>query len=476
MVTNPKFFGQSTTGSQSQIEDGIDFPHTGLLKALSTASSGRYGLSGFNITVAGTTGITVAAGEILYNGKVTAVTGASLTLSATHTNGYHLLVAPRPTNEDSDAATPLTSTVVLRNPAAANKVPAFTLGDTIIAVITHTGSAPFLQYLTYDKTSQAFSIAHDSSTQGTGTTYTEMGTIEADSAGVTIEASSATGAANLTIQTTDADRDIIFKGNDGGSQGTTNKTITFNWSDLIAQFNDIALLTTSTITATGAIISGGVTLTGGGTVTNHGDNRVVTSGAANTNLNGEANLTFNGVTLANTGSYTATGGVDVNLAVNAGTTMNAGGLISGAGIKSNKYFATAFETLDPNHGPTQPSGDYSYIFIGDITQNQPPHGPTNLFSITLPPAPQVVGRLLHFKNLAATSIVIVAQVGENIDSTATATVPPTTGSTTLTPASGPTASYITLAPLQTITLMSVGGEGGLVPPLVAGYYIMSAMS
>ena len=187
MVTNPKFFGQSTTGSQSQIEDGIDFPHTGLLKALSTASSGRYGLSGFNITVAGTTGITVAAGEILYNGKVTAVTGASLTLSATHTNGYHLLVAPRPTNEDSDAATPLTSTVVLRNPAAANKVPAFTLGDTIIAVITHTGSAPFLQYLTYDKTSQAFSIAHDNSTDGTGVNYTEMGKIEATSTGIVMK-------------------------------------------------------------------------------------------------------------------------------------------------------------------------------------------------------------------------------------------------------------------------------------------------
>lgn len=324
MVTNPKFFGQSTTGTQSQIEDGIDFPHTGLLKALSTASSGRYALSGFNITVAGTTGITVAAGETLYNGKVTAVTGASLTLSATHTNGYHLLVAPRPTNEDSDAATPLTSTVVLRNPAAANKVPAFVLGDTIIAVITHTGSAPFLQYLTYDKTSQAFSIAHDNSTDGTGVTYTEMGTIEATSTGIVMKASSATGGADIVIETADSNRDIVFKGNDGGTPVTA---LTLDMSE-----GGKAIFA-------GEVTSAGTVLTGGGVVANHGDNRIVTSGAANTNLNGESNLTFNG----STNVLAVTGGI-------TGTTLTTTGLIT----------TTA-------NNITAPSGSVSAVSIGGGT-------------------------------------------------------------------------------------------------------------
>tara|TARA_R100000734_G_C3318860_1_gene113594 strand:- start:80 stop:2221 length:2142 start_codon:yes stop_codon:yes gene_type:complete len=339
-VTNPKFFGQSTTGTPNQIEDSVDFPHTGLLKALSTASSGRYALSGFNITPAGTTGITVAAGEILYNGKVTTVNGASLTLSASHTNGYHLLVAPRPTNEDGNGATPLTSTVVLRNPTAANKVAEYTLGDTIIAVITHTGSDPHIQYLTYDKTSQAFSIAHDNSIDGTGTTYTEMGTIEATATGIVIQQDSATNLGNIQIKNNDQDRDIIFTMDDGGVE----KSITLNADIATAQFADFS------ITTNGSVTAGGVTLSGGGTVSNHGNNRVITSGAANTDLNAEANLTFDGATLAVTGDIT-------------GTTVTTTGLIT---TSANNISAPAGSVTGVSIG----AGTNGLSNLGKYTQSQ----------------------------------------------------------------------------------------------------------
>ena len=458
MVTNPKFFGQSTTGTPNQVEDGVDFPHTGLLKALSTASSGRYAISGFDITPAGTTGITVAAGEIIYNGKVTTVNGASLTLSSSHTNGYHLLVAPRPTNEDSNAATPLTSTVVLRNPAAANKVPDYTLGDTIIAVITHTGSDPHIQYLTYDKTSQAFSIAHDNSIDGTGTTYTEMGTIEATATGIVIQQDSATNLGNIEIKNNDQDRDIIFTMDDGGVE----KSITLNADIATAQFADFS------ITTNGSVTAGGVTLSGGGTVANHGNNRIITSGATNTDLNGEANMTFDGANVQLTGSIVATGGLDAGLAVNANilssasTTTAGGNLIAQDGILNRKYFAqTVVEVLDVNPPHTMNmTGEFSTIFIGDITTQTP----TN--TITLPPALLNAGKIFTFKSIHSAAVTIVPQGGDLIDNGLTGLAGQSRFLTG--------ANQITLDPLATITLIAIGAEEVAVPPLNIGYYILNS--
>lgn len=466
MADNPKYFGQSTTGTPNQIEDGVDFPHTGLLKALSIASSGRYVVSGFNISGETTTAITVAAGKIMYNNFLVDVTGATLNLSTSHSNGYHLLVAPKPTGFAPNYVSP---TVVLRNPTADNKVAEYTLGDTIIGVITHTGTTNAqVQFLTYDKTENSLSLAHHNSNN----TYTEMGKVYAISTGIVIEQDSATNLGSIEIKNTDQDRDIVFTLNDGG----VTKSVTLNADIATAQFADFS------ITTNGSVTANGVTLTGGGTVSNHGDNRIVTSGAANTNLNGEANLTFDGTTLANTGSYTATGGINVNLAVvagtavNSGTTMTAGGLITAnAGIKNNLFYSTAYEILDIQHGGTQPTGAFSYIFIGDISPN-PPHTPSSLISITLPPASTVVGRLLTFKNIWNQNVAIVASGAEKIDSSTYNPVPTAGGASALVPASGPNATYINLPPLQTITLMSIGGEAGLVPPFISGYYIMGAMS
>ena len=69
MVSNPHFYGQSTTGTPNQIEDGQDFPHTGIIKALSDGLGQNYGISGFDITIDSATQIDVGAGVIFRDGK-----------------------------------------------------------------------------------------------------------------------------------------------------------------------------------------------------------------------------------------------------------------------------------------------------------------------------------------------------------------------------------------------------------------------
>ena len=153
MTNNPNLYSQTATADTatiSAIRDGADFPHSGLIKALSDGLGQNYAISGFNITATSATAGTVASGVIIRDGKkVDISTGApfSITLSSSDTNGYHLLVV------DSSNA------VVLRNPTAVDKVPAPTAGDTIIGVATHTGANPFsIQYLTVNKTSNGLTV------------------------------------------------------------------------------------------------------------------------------------------------------------------------------------------------------------------------------------------------------------------------------------------------------------------------------
>ena len=189
-ANNPDTYGQSTTGNANQIEDGVDFPHSGIIKALSDGLGQNYAIDGFDISGTNATALTVAAGKIFRDGQLVSVSGASLTLSSTYTNGYHLLVAP-------SGSTP---TVVLRNPSAVDKVPDITSGDTIIAVITHTGVNPCsVQFLTVHKREHSLSIGRNNSS-----VYTEGLTIKSNAGDVEIEAK-------------EQDKDIIFKVNDGGT-------------------------------------------------------------------------------------------------------------------------------------------------------------------------------------------------------------------------------------------------------------------
>jgi hypothetical protein len=177
MVNNPNFYGQSTSGTPDQIEDGVDFPHTGIIKALSLGIGQSYAISGFNITVASATELSVSSGVIFRNGKKhsVAATSGNLTMNSNNTNGYHLLVA--------NSATP--PVLTLRYPTgytdAPDKVAAYVDGDTIIAVLTYNGTSSVgVQYLTVNKTENSLSLGYDSSG------YTETGTLTADADGITM--------------------------------------------------------------------------------------------------------------------------------------------------------------------------------------------------------------------------------------------------------------------------------------------------
>jgi|5B_taG_2_1085324.scaffolds.fasta_scaffold02605_5 hypothetical protein len=188
-VTNNGRFTSVTTNDASpdHITDGVDFPHTGLLKALSLGMKGNYVISGFNITSTTATSLTVASGVVMRVGKKESINGATLTLSTTYTNGYHLIVAPTG------------GTVVLRNPTAQDKVADYSDGDVIIGIATHTGNNPMqIQFLTGVQTENSLTIGRNNSG------YTESLTIQSNSGDVTIKA-------------TEQDKDIIFNVNDGGS-------------------------------------------------------------------------------------------------------------------------------------------------------------------------------------------------------------------------------------------------------------------
>lgn len=191
MVSNPNFYGQSTTGTPNQIEDGVDFPHTGIIKSLSLGLGQNYVISGFDIT-AGTnqyTQIDVSAGVICREGKVISSGGqlasgvSDLTMGYTTANGYHLLVVDSSNN------------IVFRSPSAVDKVPSYNTGDIIIAVVTYKGSStnPDIQYLTFKKTENSLSVARSASG-----TYTEMGTITADTDSIDIVSTATNADINIT--------------------------------------------------------------------------------------------------------------------------------------------------------------------------------------------------------------------------------------------------------------------------------------
>lgn len=206
---NPHQFSTQTTGvTFAQITDNTDFPHTGLIKALSLMAKGNMAVKGsatdFDITQA-TTGnvIQVAAGSIFKDNKLTAqVVAKNFTSSSFNTSSsgshYHLLVVQSSDNtlqirKQSDAT-------------VADKVPEYDEGDTIIAVIMFNSSTAALgsmqiQFLTTGKTENSLSVGRNDS-------------------GYTESLSIASNAGDVEIEAIEQDKDIIFQVNDGGSAGT----------------------------------------------------------------------------------------------------------------------------------------------------------------------------------------------------------------------------------------------------------------
>jgi len=187
--------------SIAQITDDTDFPHTGLIKALSLGVRGNYVVKGsatdFDITQASSGNVVVVkSGKIfrdgalhtINNGNDTNFTASDFNAVA---NNHHLLVAQASDN-----------TLQIRKfgSSTPNKIPSYDDGDTIIAIITYTTgfNAMNVQFLTTSKVANNVSIGYGTSA------YTEAMSISAN-------------AGDTTIENKVSNKDIIFKVNDGGT-------------------------------------------------------------------------------------------------------------------------------------------------------------------------------------------------------------------------------------------------------------------
>ena len=201
---NPHYISQNANGSSmTQPVDTVDFPHSGLIKALNQMAAGNVVVkTGTDFDINQTGGnLVVAAGKILRNGKyheVATKTFADNSLTTTYDKGYHLLVVA-----DGREGGETVDVLYLRPPTAANRVPEFKLGDTIVAMIEYSSSTSagsrLIQFFTTNKESNSLSIAYANSN-----VYTQAMTVDADSDG------------DVTFENIVSDKDIIFKVNDGG--------------------------------------------------------------------------------------------------------------------------------------------------------------------------------------------------------------------------------------------------------------------
>ena len=289
MVSNPNFYGQSTHGTPSQIEDGVDFPHSGIIKALSDGLGQNYAISGFDITVDSATQIDVGSGVIFRDGKRVAISAVpNLTLSASHTNGYHLVVV----ESDDD--------IVLKTPSEPDKVPAYSSGDTIVAVVTHNGTTSMpIQYLTVNKTENSVSIGRNN-----GGTYTEVSAITGTSDGLFVSGiGTATVASDDKVLIQDTGSSDVIKSVTAASIAALAPQGDITGVDLSEGAGiDIASETNTTSGAYSATINLDLTEV----IASDGANRVLTSDGDGT-LTGEANMSFDGSTLTVTGDAKITG-------------------------------------------------------------------------------------------------------------------------------------------------------------------------
>ena len=169
---NPHTFSKLSTGTLTQLEDEVDYPHSGLFKALVQMSKGNIVIKNdtndFDITQASSGNvIQVSAGTYFRDGKLFTANAANFTTSAfttTYDKGYHMLVVNS------------SNTLAIRQPTAADRVPNYTTGDTIIALIEITSTTSYgsrlIQFLTTEKTSNSVNIGYDNSG------YTEAMSIE----------------------------------------------------------------------------------------------------------------------------------------------------------------------------------------------------------------------------------------------------------------------------------------------------------
>ena len=343
----------------------------------------------------------------------------------------------------------------IRNPTAANLVPEYRHpasgvagADTIIAVITHNGTSSVgIQYLTLNKTENNLSIGYDDSG------YTETLSVVSDAGHTDITAKvadkdirfkgtdSSSAITALTLDMSEAGKALF---NAGASlqddvtiyEDANNADVSLSLGTSAAESLTISVLnggsnktaeeihfSTATASATAnhgkmvfdvdgtdiaTIDDGGIDLASGKTfsingtdivsspitaVNNATENELVTIGATTTELEAEANLTFDGSTLGVTGAVTA-------------TTTVTGNKLAGNALGFSSHVVNA------NDGSPTIDGDYSNIFVHALGGS---NNEVVLASISAGNAMEA-GRVITIKNTdASDTIIIGTSSGETIE-------------------------------------------------------------
>lgn len=210
-TTNPHYITQNATGtSLTQPVDTVDFPHSGIIKALNQMAAGNVVVkTGTDFDINQTGGnLVVAAGKILRNGKyheVATKNFADSSLTTTYAKGYHLLVVA-----DGREGGETVNVLYMRPPTAINRVPEFKLGDTIVALVEYSSGTSagsrLIQYFTTNKESNSLSIAYGSGSDP-NKIYTPTASITGASSGTTITNT----VGDFTIDNQDTNDQIILQ-------------------------------------------------------------------------------------------------------------------------------------------------------------------------------------------------------------------------------------------------------------------------
>jgi len=305
--TNPNTFATVEQGGGNTppiaIQDGVDFPHTGLIKALQQGMQGNYAIKGaaneFDITQQSSDPVlSVSAGNIYQDNLLTPVTN-NLTFNASDfnkaTNNYHLLVAERVGSSARLAIRKFASPTV-------DKVPPINQGDAVIALIKYTGSDASnglgvmqVQYLTTSKIQNQLSISQGSSGD---TVFTEAARLVGG--GTTVDfvtqgnrnlAITPDGTGKLILDglnwpTSDGSADFVIKTDGAGQLSFTNQPTQYNDSNAVAavEAHTPTLSLTGALTSQGSITGAtGLVATTGGITASAGDINA-SAGSINANV------------------------------------------------------------------------------------------------------------------------------------------------------------------------------------------------
>jgi len=210
MTTNPGIISTlATNPSSTQLKDGTDNIHSGIIKALHAATGENRGISGFGLTQGTTSGRThfqVAAGKVLRDGKLVDVSGATLTTTvatiAANSNDWYGVVVVN----SSNALAWRHGAVTGKATTSAATVAELATGDIPLIVVkvdsaeANNSTSRLHQFVFYEQATRQFSAINSGSET---MRINNDGTLTKGSATITLPSS--TGTLALTSELTSLD-------------------------------------------------------------------------------------------------------------------------------------------------------------------------------------------------------------------------------------------------------------------------------